>query len=219
MLYMLQPGVAQRLRAFVEQGGTLVTTYWSGIVNETDLCFLGGWPGDGLRELLGVWDEETDTLTPSERNHVHMTPGNELGLSGSFEARDYFALIHAEGARVLATYASDFYAGRPALTVNDFGRGQAYYVASRNDEAFMDAFFGKLAEKLDLLRALPVELPLGVTAQLRSDGSRRYVFVMNFNPEPVTLELGSLRCQRLLDGAELSGALALPAYGVEILKA
>ena len=66
MLYMLQPGVAERLRAFVEKGGTLVATYWSGIVDENDLCFLGGWPGGGLREVLGIWDEEIDTLAPSE---------------------------------------------------------------------------------------------------------------------------------------------------------
>ena len=111
-------------------------------------------------------------------------------MSGTYEARDYFALIHAEGARVLATYGSDFYAGRPALTVNDFGKGQAYYVASRNDERFLDDFLGKLADQLNLLRALPADLPEGVTAQLRTDGEKRFVFVMNFNPGPVRGEPG-----------------------------
>ncbi len=219
MLYMLKPGVAQRLRAFVEKGGTLVMTYWSGIVDENDLCFLGGWPGAGLREVLGVWDEETDTVTADDRNQVQVTPGNELGLSGSFEARDYFALVHAEKARVLATFGSDFYAGRPALTVNDFGKGKAYYVASRNDDAFNDHFFGKLAEKLALLRALPAALPEGVTAQLRTDGQNKYIFVMNFNPAPAALNLGSASYKNLLDGKTVSGILNLPAYGVEILQA
>lgn len=219
MLYMLKPGVAERIRAFVKNGGTLVMTYWSGIVDENDLCFLGGWPGNGLREVLGIWDEETDTITPEERNRVLPVPGNELGLSGGFEARDYFALIHAEGARVLATFGNDFYAGRPALTVNDFGKGQAYYVASRNDEAFMDSFFGKLAERLDLLRALPVELPEGVTAQLRSDGQNRFIFVMNFNPAPATVDLGAASYRSLLSGQSVTGPLGLPAYGVEILQA
>ena len=60
-------------------GGTLVTTYWSGIVDENDLCFLGGWPGGGLREVLGIWDEETDTLTPGERNQVVMSGGQRAG--------------------------------------------------------------------------------------------------------------------------------------------
>ena len=219
MLYMLKPGVAERMRAFVAQGGTLVVTYWSGIVDENDLCYLGGWPGGGLREVLGIWDEETDTITPAERNSVVMEAGNELGLSGSYEARDYFALIHAEGARVLATFGSDFYAGRPALTVNNFGKGQAFYVASRNDEQFNDDFLGKLADRLNLLRALPADLPEGVTAQLRTDGEKRFVFVMNFNPAPAALNLGQAAYRDLLTGAEVKGKIELPAYGVVILQA
>ena len=52
MLYMYRAGVAEKLRAFVENGGTLVTTYWSGVVNDTDLCFLGGFPGDGMNQYF-----------------------------------------------------------------------------------------------------------------------------------------------------------------------
>ena len=52
--YMLKPGTAERLTAFVNGGGTLVLTFFSGIVDETDLCFLGGAPGP-LRSLTGVW--------------------------------------------------------------------------------------------------------------------------------------------------------------------
>lgn len=216
MLYMLLPGVAERLKQFVAGGGTLVTTYWSGIVDDNDLCFLGGWPG-GLREVLGIWDEETDTITAEERNTVQMVPGNELGLSGSYEARDYLALIHAEGARVLAAYGSDFYAGRPALTVNDYGKGRAYYVASRNDEKFIDDFYGRLASQLDLLRALPVDLPTGVTAQLREDGEKKFIFVMNFNNSPAFVDLGGSAYRSLLSGEVVAGSLELGPYGVDVL--
>ena len=218
MLHMLKPDAARRIRAFVQAGGTFVITYWSGIVDEHDLCFLGGWPGGGLREVLGIWDEETDTLAPGETNQVLTTSGNELNLSGAFEAKDYFALIHTETARVLATFGSEFYAGRPALTVNDFGKGQAYYIASRNDERFADAFFGALAKQLSLRRVLPMDLPLGVTAQERTDGDKRFIFVMNFNPTPVTVVLGDTCYTRLLDGQPITGSLVLPAYGAEILK-
>jgi len=219
MLYMLQPGVADRLKQFVSGGGTVVMTYWSGIVDETDLCFLGGWPGDGLREVFGVWDEETDTITPDERNQVVMADGNALGLTGSYEARDYFALIHAEGAQVLATFDSDFYAGRPALTVNQFGQGQAYYMASRNDDRFLVDFYSRLASDLDLLRALPVDLPEGVTAQLRGDGENKFIFVMNFNDQPATVTLDGASYQNLVTGEPAAGQLTLPGYGVEVLKA
>jgi len=218
MLYMLQPGVAERLEQFVASGGTLVTTYWTGIVDENDLCFLGGWPGGGLRKVLGVWDEETDTLEPDGRNQVVMAKGNSLGMAGSFEARDYFALIHAEGAQVLATYGSDFYAGRPALTVNPYGKGKAYYMASRNGDDFLSAFYGKLADDLKLLRALPVDLPGGVTAQLRTDGENKFVFVMNFNNAPVTVPLGKGSYQNLVTGQTVKGKLEMQPYGVEVLK-
>jgi len=218
MLYMLQPGVAERLEQFVASGGTLVTTYWTGIVDENDLCFLGGWPGGGLRKVLGVWDEETDTLEPDGRNQVVMVKGNSLGMDGSFEARDYFALIHAEGAQVLAPYGSDFYAGRPALTVNHYGKGKAYYMASRNGDDFLSAFYGKLADDLKLLRALPVDLPGGVTAQLRTDGENKFVFVMNFNNAPVTVPLGKGSYQNLVTGQTVKGRLEMLPYGVEVLK-
>ncbi|MBE0698070.1 MAG: beta-galactosidase [Anaerolineaceae bacterium] len=218
MLYMLQPGVAERLKQFVAGGGTLVCTYWSGIVDENDLCFLGGWPGNGLREVFGIWDEEIDTVTPADRNQVVMADGNPLGLSGAYEARDYFSLIHAEGARVLAAYAADFYAGRPALTVNAYGKGKAYYMASRNDERFLNDFYASLAADLDLLRALPAALPEGVTAQLRTDGDKKFIFVMNFNPDPAVVDLAGGSYQSMMSGSALSGKVELPGYGIEILQ-
>jgi beta-galactosidase len=163
MMYMLKPGVAGRLQTFVEDGGTLVATYWTGIVDENDLCFLGGWPGEGLRSLFGVWDEETDTLTKEERNTVVMSSGNELRLSGIYEACDYFALIHAEGAQVLATFESDFYSGRPALTVNNFGKGTAVPPLMKTDLATPD-LVGRQAEPE---AQSDVDLPTGVTVQMR----------------------------------------------------
>jgi len=217
MLYMLQPGVADRLEKFVAKGGTVVSTYWSGIVDENDLCFLGGWPGDGLRKVFGIWEEETDTLAPSERNQVVMAPGNPLGLSGAYEASDFFALVHSEGAQVLATYGSDFYAGQPALTVNAYGKGRAYYMASRNDERFLNDFYGKLAAEMSLLQALPVDLPEGVTAQIREDGAKRFIFVMNFNSQPAKVNLGANTYQSLISGEKISGLMDLPGYGVEIM--
>jgi len=148
-----------------------------------------------------------------------MTGGNPLGLSGSYEARDFFALIHAEGAQVLATYGSDFYAGRPALTANAYGKGKAYYMASRNDARFLSDFYGSLAADLHLLRALPVDLPDGVTAQLREDGEKKFIFVMNFNPDSVKVELDGGKYENLLTGEKVSGRLDMPGYGVEVLKA
>jgi beta-galactosidase len=216
MLYMIRPGVAERVERFVQEGGTFVTTYFSGIVDESDLCFLNGFPGP-LRKLCGVWAEEIDTLYDDETATVTPTGSGAKGLSGTYPARQFCDLIHAEGATVLATYGSEFYAGRPALTVNKVGRGRAYYVAARFDGRFNGDFFGGLVDELAIPRALPGPLPAGVTAQVRSDGERDYVFILSFARSPQDLALGDTKYTNALNGEAVSGVLSLPPYGSRVL--
>jgi beta-galactosidase len=175
MLYMLRPGFAEKIAAFVKSGGTFIATYVTGYVNETDLCFLGGFPGP-LKETLGIWAEEIDSLYPEDRNAL-------LWKGRSYGVRDFCELIHLRGAEALGVYGADFYAGRPALTVNRYGKGRAYYIAARTEQAFLDEFYAGLVKEAGVPRALEAELPEGVTAQVRSDGKSRFVFIMNFTPE------------------------------------
>ena len=63
-------------------------------------------------------------------------------------------------------YAGDFYAGRPAVTVNRFGEGKAWYLAARTDERFLDDFYGAIAEELAIPRAIGPDLPQGVSTLL-----------------------------------------------------
>jgi len=215
MLYLLRPGVAARLNAFVEAGGTLVTTYWSGIVDEHDLCFLGGWPGP-LRPTVGLWAEEIDALYEQDTNAIVMGD-NPLGLSGDYEVRDLCELVHAEGATVLGTYREDFYAGRPALTVNGVGQGQAYHIAARTGQDFLDDFYGALAAQLALAPALPGDLPDGVTAAVRTDGRRDFVFLQNWSGEARDVALDAAYLD-VLSGETVSGTLPLGVNGIRILK-
>ncbi|MFP4376582.1 MAG: beta-galactosidase [Spirochaetales bacterium] len=243
MLYMVRAGIAERLEAFVSAGGTLVATYWSGIADESDLCFTGGFPGP-LRELLGIWSEEIDALHPGEQNSVCLeTPFRDGGPS-TFAAYELCDLIHLEGARALAHYGSDFYAGRPALTVNEYGRGRAFYIASRNEFSFLSEFYGKLASEIEPLRATENALPPGVHATLRHaeepDGSRsEYRFLINFSTESVmvpapmegeqviyrsppanTGETAAVTSERgdQAEAGTLSEQTLMPAYGVQVRK-
>ena len=217
MLYMVRPGVAERIEQFVKTGGTLVATYWSGIVNESDLCFLGGFPGP-LRKVLGIWAEEIDTLHDGETNAVVPVAKNGLGLGGRYQARELCDLIHTETAQVLAKYATDFYKGQPALTVNRFGKGKAYYVASRNDDRFHDDCYGALIRQLRLKRTVKADLPQGVTAQVRTDGKDNFVFLLNFQPAPRKVNLGRERVTEMVSGKSLQGVITLPGHGSLILR-
>ncbi|MBN1287596.1 MAG: beta-galactosidase [Anaerolineae bacterium] len=216
MLYMVRPGVAERIEQFVEAGGVFVATYWSGVVDENDLCFLGGFPGP-LRRVIGIWAEEIDALPEGETNHIIPTAGNALGLAREYEIGYYCDLIHAETADVLATYKSDFYAGRPALTVNRFGVGRAYYIASRSGLDFLRDFYRRVVDDLQIEPVLPAALPEGVTAQARTDGAQDFVFVMNFAPAERTVELGPQPYRDILSGEPATGSITLGAYGVRVL--
>jgi len=217
MLYLMRPGVDERIAAFVAAGGTLVTTYLSGIVDENDLVHLGGWPGGALRKVLGLWDEEIDAMYPDDRNTAVPAPGNDLGLQGDYALRDYCSLVHPEGSSVLATYKDDFYAGRPVLTVNAHGAGRAYYLASNPDDRFLADFYAALEAERGLLRSLETDLPPGVSAQMRSDGVTRYVFVMNFNAGEIVVDLGATPRRDLLTGRDVQGPVTLEGYGVLVL--
>ena len=181
MLYMLRPGFAEALEHFVERGGTLVTTYITGYVNESDLCILNGFPGP-LRKCIGIWAEEIDALYPEDRNSIKWK-------GKSYEAFDLCELVHAESAEVSGTYGDDFYAGRPALTANRFGKGRACHIAARTGRDFLLDYYRDLSIELGIKRAAE-NLPYGVTAQIRSDGKTDYVFVMNFTPDKKTADLG-----------------------------
>lgn len=218
MLYLVRPGVGERIEQFVADGGTFVTTYWSGIVDENDLCFQGGFPGP-LRKTLGIWSEEIDALYDNEKNRLIFSKGNGLELAGEYESRELCELIHLEGAESLAVYADDFYAGRSALTVNSFGKGKAYYIATRTDEYFLKQFYKQVIKQAGIEAVLQTELPAEVTAQVRVDGENAYVFLMNFGQQAQTVELDVNTYWDMLSQETLeASSLLLEPYGVRVLK-
>lgn len=217
MTYMLRPGFAERLKDFVAAGGTAVMTNWSAVVNESDLCFLGGVPGAGLREVFGIWEEESQNYFPDESVTIALSEQNELDMSGHYKAMGICSVIHAEEATVLATYTSDYFAGSPAVTVHPFGRGKAYYLAARYEAGFLHDFYEKLTSRSGIARVVDAALPAGVTAQLRTDGRNRYLFLLNFNNHPENFKLNTGGTD-LLTGKTVSQATRLEPYGVQILR-
>ena len=80
MLYMVKPGFGEKIRQFVANGGTVIGTYLLGYVNDSTLAWLGGFPGDGLREVFGVTATELDTLYPGERNTAAFPDGSKAAI-------------------------------------------------------------------------------------------------------------------------------------------
>jgi beta-galactosidase len=183
MLYLLRPGMAEKIDAFVRRGGTFVATYVTGYVNDTDLCFLGGFPGGGLMDTLGIWCEEVDALYPSDENAI-------LWNGASYRAFDLCEIVHLRGAEALGTYGADFYQGSPALTVNKRGQGRSYFIAARTGDDFLAACYGDSPREAGLRRVLDAPLPAGVSAQVRDNGASEFLFLMNFTNVSKTVDAG-----------------------------
>ena len=134
----------------------------------------------------------------------------------AYEVRELCALVHAQGAQVLATYGSDFYQGTPALTVHPYGKGQAYYVAARTGLDFLRDFYEKLRLELALPRALQAELPAGVIATRRQGDEHDFVFLQNYGDSEQVVQLPAGMTDAVT--GEPVGKVQLPAYGISVLQ-
>lgn len=214
VLYMVKPGFANKLETFTKNGGTFVTTFFSGVVNENDLVTVGGYPGE-LRDLLGIWVEEIDALFPDQKNK--MIVKNAYGkLSGEYECGLLCDLLHTEGAEVIAEYGEDFYQGMPSLTRNVFGLGEAYYVASDPEISFLEGLVDKIAADKGIEQTLVT--PDGVEVSRRVKDGISYLFVLNFNKEACSYDLGDVQVEDLLTGTALQGTIQIEGRGVQILQ-
>ncbi len=171
VLYMVKQGMKEALERFVAGGGILVTTYMSGIVDESDNVHLGGYPGP-LRKLAGVWVEEIDALAPEQKNKAVFVDGSEA------ECGLVCDLMHLEGAESLADYGKDFYAGMPAVTKNTFGNGAVFYVGTRLSKDGLDRVLGQVVKQADVTSVIAQETELEVVC--RETQSAKFYFIMNF---------------------------------------
>ncbi len=214
VLYMIKPGVAGSLEKFVENGGTFLTTFFSGLVNENDLVYLGGYPGE-LRNLTGIWTEEIDALYPDMKNQIFFK--RPFGkLRGRYECGLLCDLIHPEGAKVLAVYEKDFYAGRPVLTENQFGKGKAYYLATDPEPRLVQDLLRQLCVNQGI--GAPLIVPAGVEVTRRFKDNSEYTFILNHNDFEVRINLKRNQYFELITKQKQQGILKLEAKDVMILE-
>ena len=205
-LYMLKEGTVDRIEKCVAEGGNFVATYLSGLVDSDDMCYLGGWPAGKLKDVFGIWHEETDSLPEGMKNSVAYA-GKE------YDVVHVCDIIHANEAETLGTYGKDFYAGMPAVTVNNYGKGNAYYVAFRNDDCFADDFCQKLIDDIKIAPDAEIKTAENVTIRKRGN----CIFVMNFTDGEAQVELDSTYIN-IITGEEMSGTVTLGVCGYLVLK-
>ncbi|MBP7828175.1 MAG: beta-galactosidase [Verrucomicrobia bacterium] len=210
-LFLLAGGEADRLKLYVQNGGTLVGTFNSGLVDEYHMAPDTGYPHD-LIDLFGLEVVEFDTLPPNAENHL--TFKGAFQTSHLHPARLWCDIIEPHGCQVLATYSKDFYAGKPAVTLNEFGLGKAIYIGTQSHQNFYYDLVVWLRQLCNLHSLLKV--PDTVEVSLRQKEGVKVFFLLNHQSSPVRLQFYK-PMHDYLTGSALTGNYDLPPHGVLVL--
>ncbi|HLL65013.1 MAG TPA: beta-galactosidase [Micromonosporaceae bacterium] len=196
-LYLATASTAANLESYVASGGTVVVSYFSGIVDATDTVHAGGYPG-ALRRLLGLSVEE----------FLPLRAGELVALDKDLRADVWTERLMLDGAEPVLRYLDGPAAGGPAVTRHRIGRGAAWYISTRLDGPALDVV-------LDAAGLTSRDgVPDGVEVVRRVRGTASYLVVINHTDRDAEVPgVG----KELLTGAPCHGVLPVPAGDVRVL--
>lgn len=176
-VYLLSEETTRRVRDYVVGGGRLVVTYYTGISDEKDHVWLGGYPGS-IRDVVGVRVEE---FMPMGDDFTGVP--DRLELSNGAVAHDIADVIGSvDGtATVLETFKDDPWTGMdgaPAIVAHTFGEGRSVYVGARLGR---DGIALSLPEILDSLGMAEAGGNDGRVLHVEREGPNGSRFVFSFN--------------------------------------
>ena len=199
------------LQAYVEGGGTLVLGCWGGYRDHNHWCYDAG--GKAFYEnLTGVRVADFTATTPGETSVLRFE-----GSAASLEAPVFNEALApvAQEVRVLASYASDYHAGQPAVTLFQKGQGRVVQFGSFFTPQNAAALLDTLAIQDPL--ASWADIPAEVQAVTRSNEAERFCFLLNFTSQPQAVTFHSPAFD-LLGTQKLQGRTELPPYGVLLVR-
>jgi beta-galactosidase len=210
-LQVLSSAEADRLKLYVQNGGVLVGTFNTGLVNEYHIVPDTGLPND-LMDLFGLEVLEFDPIPPGEENHL--TFKGAFPTSHLHPAKLWCDIIEPKGCQVLAVYAKDFYSSKPAMTMNTFGLGKAIYIGTLSHQHFYHDLVSWLRQVCSLHPLLKV--PENVEVSMREKAGTRVYFLLNHQNSPVRIQFYK-PMHDFLTGTTFSGNYDLPPHGVLVL--
>lgn len=167
-LYVTDSTTVKRLRDFAENGGTVVLTARSGVKDENNNCIMEPLP-TVYRELVGCHVTEYDPIG-WDKAKVRFTDGEE------YECKQWCDILETDTAETAASYSSGFYAGQPAVTVNSYGGGKAFYIGTIGTRRMYEKAAKQIldASGIPYIEGLPENVE--VTTRTGSGITARFVF-------------------------------------------
>ena len=209
-LHIVTAEIADNLRRYVEQGGTLILTPRSGVKDEANAVVNAPLPGL-LADLCGMTVEEYDSLPEGVTQPLQFT----IPARPDQVARVWYDVLAPQGAQVIARYTQDYYKGKPAITLNTYGKGRVLYVGVFGNDPLYETFMSWLLASVGVEGVLSA--PEGVEVAERWQGNRRLLFVLNHTEQAQDVVLPG-RYTNLLNGQSgLTGTVTLAGRDVLIL--
>lgn len=187
-LYLMSEHTAAAIRSYVRGGGRLVLWYLSGIADEDNRVWLGGYPGL-LRDVVGVRVQEWH-------------PTAEVSLSRGAIGRVWSERVDLAGAEVVWNYTAGLLAGQPAVTRHPYGDGIAWYVSTRLDDAALDELLPSMLDSAGVAGGCGA----GVEVVRRSGAGGDALFAINHTARIARV---AARGHDLLTGQFVDGTLTL----------
>ena len=214
-VYILSEETTRRVRDYVANGGRLIVTYYTGLSDEKDHVWLGGYPGS-IRDVVGVRVEEFMPMGDD-------FPGvpDRLGLSNGAVAHDIADVIGSVdgSATVLETFRDDPWTGMdgaPAIVANTFGEGRSVYVGARLGREGIAKSLPEILESLGMAETGENDSRVLRVEREGSDGSR---FVFSFNRTHETVRVPVEGEVVVSSFAEVSGeTISIKPNGVIVTK-
>jgi len=205
LMYIVTDEAAKNIRKYVKEGGIFVGGFRLGIKDENSNMVEEILPGK-LRELFGINIYAWDNL--KERNvEVKDNEGN------TYQADTFADLITSNKAKTMAKYNSGWYSSYAAVTVNNFGKGKAYYIGCGLSQNFYDKIIKKILKDFVFE---DIKTPDEVEIATREKEGKKFIFLMNFSNKSPRILLNKEYID-LIKGESIKGEIKLNPFDIFIL--
>lgn len=194
--------MANTIRSFVKQGGTVVMTGYSAMVDETGKVFSTPRPGY-LNDVFGI---RVGGFRRVEGKLAEIQI-EKNGISVDIDAK-YYEFLELQSAESFAAFKGT---KACAVSVNIYGKGKAYYVASEPDRKLFSWLLEQIGQQIDLQK--PILTPAGVLARKIAENQ---IFYVNQNAEPIEIQLTQIGDGVLSEQTNIS-VLKLDGYDGELI--
>jgi beta-galactosidase len=213
-LFLLRPGLVERLAVAAEAGAQVLVDGLSAWVDCDMSCVVGGRPGP-LGPHLGIWAEELDHLRTDES--VRAT-GDGTYLPAEFHVEGWLDRVHVRDAEIIARAVDGFHQDWPVVTRRVQGRGAFWYLAGSLQAEARRTLLSALASDLAVAPALP-GLDGSVIAHLRRQPNADWLFLLNPRAEAATVILDARPWQDGRTGVAVAPTLTLAGWDARVLTA